>query len=292
MQKGATNDALKMYKQGLALDPVNKAANQNYAVLLMQAGKACEALGSLQKIKRANGSDLSVRASLIESLWKCGNKQAGKDELAEFLQMPAATLDDRMKLAKVLGQDRLFEAAEETLTNVAENAPDFAEGHADLGLLLLRKNQFQDAARQLGRAVQLEPSSSRYSMDLAQVLLKAKQYPTALEFLKAARNRFGTLPEYQYKLAWAHYGLGDVPQAEVELQALVRQHPELDRVHYSLGNCDVALGRLSEAEADYREAIALNPENGSYHGALGQVLRKKGKEGSVRPWQNWKQLCD
>ena len=279
MQKGAASEALKMYRQGLASDPRNETANQNYAFLLMQGGKSCEAVGPLQRLKGMRGGDLSVRASLIESLLKCGNEQAGKQELEEFLQSPSASVDERMNLAKVLVQDHLLDAAQETLENVAGYAPDFPEAHADLGLLLLQKNQFEDAARQLGRAVQLEPSSARYSMDLVQVLLKAKQYPTALEFLKAAKDRFGTLPEYQYKLAWANYGLGYVPQAAAQLEALLQQHPELDRAHYSLGNCYVALGRLPEAEAQYREAITLNSKNGSYHAALGQVLRKKGKDG-------------
>ncbi|HMD87275.1 MAG TPA: tetratricopeptide repeat protein [Terriglobia bacterium] len=279
VQKGAPVEALKMYSQGLALDPRNEEANRNYAFLLLQGGKSCDAVEPLERLKGMKGGDLSVRASLIESLLKCGNEQAGKRELGEFLQLPSATVEDRMKLAKVLAKDHYLEAAEETLENVAGNAPGFAEAHADLGLLLLQKNQFEDAARQLGRAVQLEPSSARYSMDLAQVLLKAKQYPTALEFLKGAKDRFGTLPEYAYKLAWAHYGLGDVPQAVAQLEPLVQQHPELDLAHYSLGNCYVALGRLPEAETRYREAIALNPKNGSYHSALGQVLRKKGPDG-------------
>ena len=40
-----------MYRQGLALDPKNEAANRNYALLLTQEGKACEAVGPLQKFK-------------------------------------------------------------------------------------------------------------------------------------------------------------------------------------------------------------------------------------------------
>ena len=279
MGKGVTDEALKMYSQGLALDPSNDEAIQNYAFLLMQAGKSCEAVTALQRLKGIRREDLTVRVSLIESLLKCGDEQAGKGELEGFLQWPSVTIEDQMKLAKVLAQDHLLEAAEETLENVSRTSPDFAEAHADLGLLLLEKSQFEDAARQLGQAVQLAPNSAEYSMGLAHVLLKAKQYPTALEFLKAVKDRFGMLPEYQYKLAWSYYGLGQVPQAAEQLEALVQQHPELDRVHYSLGDCYVALGRLPEAETEYRRAIALNPKKGSYHAALGQVLRKEGKDG-------------
>jgi len=279
MQKGSMADALKVYSQGLALDPHNEPAIQNYAVLLVHSGKPCEAVAPLRKIKGAKPTDFPARAALIESLWKCGNQAAGKQELAEFLQLPSASSSDRIKLARVLGQDSLLEPAEEALKNVITTSPDFAEAHAELGLLFLQRAQFTDAAYELGRAVQLEPFTARYSLDLAQVLLKEKQYPTALEFLKRVKDRLGNLPEYQYELAWANYGLGYVPQAEALLETLVREHPELDRPRYSLGNCYVALGRLPEAEARYREAIAMNPNNPAYHAALGQVLRKKGPDG-------------
>jgi len=45
VQKGAPAEALKMYSQGLALDPHNEEANRNYAFLLMQSGKASKPSG-------------------------------------------------------------------------------------------------------------------------------------------------------------------------------------------------------------------------------------------------------
>ena len=278
LEKGATVEALEMYKAGLALDPANESANRNYAFLLMKTGKNCEAVKPLERVKGLRAEDLPVRVSLIESFYKCGNRQAGEGELAEFLKLPSATRDNQIKLAKVLAEDHLLEAAELTLQNVIRVFPDDPQAHAQLGALFLGERRFEDAARHLGRAVQLDPTSPDYAMKLAQVLLKAKQYPTALEFLNAVAERFGMLPEYQYKLAWAYYGLGQVPKAATELERLARHHPELDRVHYSLGNCYLALGRLAEAESQYRQAITLNAKRAAYHFALGQALRKQGND--------------
>jgi tetratricopeptide (TPR) repeat protein len=275
MQKKATAEALEMYRQGLALDSTDVAANQNYAFLLMQEGKYREAVAPLERLKRMSGADLSVRVALIESLLKCGEEQRGHAELGEFLDLPSATVEDRMKLAKLLMQDHLRHAAQETLESVLRSSPDLAEAHADLGLLFLQAGQFEEARLHAGRAVQLEPDSADYCMLLAQILLKEKQYPTALAILEATKDRFGSLAVYQYKLAWAHYGLGHVPTAAALLETLVQQHPRLDRAHYSLGDCYVALGKLQKAEAQYRAAIGLNPKDGSYHAALGLVLRKE-----------------
>lgn len=276
LKRGETGGALEAYRQGLALDPENVAANQNYAFLLMRAGKFREAVQPLIKLKGMRGTDLSVRVALIECYLKCGMTQAGQNELKDFFHLPSATPGDEVKLADVLVEDRLDAAAQETFEHVTQIAPGTAEAHAGLGWELLRHGRYEDAARQLGIAVRLAPGSAQYSMRLAEVLLKWQNYPTALAFLRAVKGRFGSLPDYQYKIAWARYGLHQVPEAAAVLEHLVQRHPEIDLAHYSLGNCYLALSRAGEAERQYRLAIQLNPGKGSYYAALGQALRMEG----------------
>jgi tetratricopeptide (TPR) repeat protein len=276
LKKGATSKALDACRKGLALDPDNAPANQNYAFLLMKAGRFREAVQPLTKLKAMTGANLPVRVALIESLLRCGLTRAAQSEINQFLRLPSVTASDEVKLANVLAEDHLLSPAQNVLQHVSDTAPEFAEAHVRLGLLLMGENRYEDAARQSGLAVQLEPASARYSMQLAQVLLKWQNYPTALAFLRAVKDRFGALPDYQYKLAWAQYGLHQVPEAAAVLERLVQQHPDLDLAHYSLGNCYLALSRLNDAERQYQAAIRLNPRRESYVAALGQVLRKEG----------------
>jgi predicted Zn-dependent protease len=249
---------------------------QAHAYSLMRAGKFCEAIGPLQELKSANNIDVPGRAALVESLFKCGKRREGDEELKQFWSLPAATPVDQLNMAKILAEDHFPDESQQTLERLLAASPDNADAHAALGSLLFNQNQYEPAVRHLGRAVQLDPSSGRFAMQLAEALLRAKQYPVALEFLSAVKDRFGAIPEYQYKLAWAHYGMRQLPQAATELEALVRQHPDLDLPHYSLGNCYIVLGRLGEAEQQYRTAIRIKPNKASYYDVLAQVLRKEG----------------
>jgi len=58
MQNGEVDKALEAYREGLARDAEDTAANQNYALLLMGKGGFREAVEPLLRLKRMNGGDV------------------------------------------------------------------------------------------------------------------------------------------------------------------------------------------------------------------------------------------
>ncbi|PYU98519.1 MAG: hypothetical protein DMG26_18485, partial [Acidobacteria bacterium] len=251
------------------------AANQNYALMLMEAGKFREAIAPLERLRKLGNSELAVRVALIESYLKAGMKGEGEREIQAVLKAPGVTPEDQIKLAGVLLEDKQPDIAQEVLEQAVRSAPDSAEAHARLGALLLNKNQYEDAAREEGRAVQLAPESAEYSMLLAEALILWKHYPVALQFLAAVKERFGNLPEYRYKVGLSYYGMHRFPQAVTEFEALADQRHNLDRVQFFLGNSYANMGDLNKAESHFRRAIGLNPKNASYYAALAQLLLKE-----------------
>jgi Flp pilus assembly protein TadD len=189
----------------------------------------------------------------------------------------ASSSEVKLKQAKTLARNNQVDAAQRILEELVNSSPDLAEAHADLGLLLLRKRQFDNAAWQLGRAVQLAPQSAAYSMDLTEVLLQWHHYSTALSFLKAVGPRFGSLPLFKYDLAYSHYGLRQFDEAISIASDLVRQDPRYDLAYYLLGNCYVQLGNLGVAEANYRRALQLNSAKPAYYVALAETERASNK---------------
>ena len=141
------------------VEPDDAAANQNYALLLMEARKFREAIGPLEKLRKLGHSELAVRVALIESYLKAGMKGEGEREIQALLKAPGVTPQDEIRLAGVLLEDKQPDIAQEVLEQAVRSAPDSAEAHARLGALLLSKNQYEDAAKEAGRAVQLAPRS-------------------------------------------------------------------------------------------------------------------------------------
>jgi tetratricopeptide (TPR) repeat protein len=273
-RRGDSKQALQTYRQGLRLDPGDSAANQNFALLLMEAGQFREAIAPLQKLMKLGTTDLSVRVALIESYLKCGMTVEGEREISSFLQIPSATSADKLKLAKVLIEDKQPAEAQSVLEHVARASPDLAEVHALLGRLQAAKDQYEAAAREMGLAVRLSPDTAEYSLRLAEILILWKQYPTAIEFLGAIKHRFGKLLEYQYKLGLTYFALRHIPEAIAVFENLAREHPDLDLVQFFLGNVYQTTGAFDKAEPHYKRAIELNPKQASYYAALAQMLRK------------------
>src|SRR5579863_1736533 len=146
-RKGSNTHAMEMYRRGLALDPEDASANQNYALLLMDAGRFHEAVTPLRKLKTLNGSDLPTRATLIECYLKAKMPEDGGREIQDYLTAPNASPEDKLKLARLLTEDKFPDFAQTVLSSVARQAPDSAQAHAAQGMSLLNESQYEAAGK-------------------------------------------------------------------------------------------------------------------------------------------------
>jgi tetratricopeptide (TPR) repeat protein len=274
MKKGDIEKALEAYRGGLARDPNNVAANQNYALLLMQKHDFRDAVDPLKKLKSLGHDDASTRATLIEACLRAGMKSEGEDEINQFLSGHLATMQQELALAKLLLADEEGRAAEEVLRHATATWPQAPEPHGDLGLLLIQGQQYETAVRELGRAAQLDPDSAKYALGLGEALLRWRHDPVALQYLLAVGQKFGNLPLYKFELGLAYYYLTRFQEALQEFETVAQEQPKSSQVQYLLGGTHQALGELDKAEDCYRKAIALKPDDASYYLTLAALLKK------------------
>lgn len=283
MQSGEVDKALEAYRDGLARDANDMAANQNYALLLMGRRDYREAVEPLLRLKRMNGGDVSTRATLIEAYLKAGMRSEGRNEIGELLSAHHATVPEEVSLAKLLIADGEGEAAAEILRHVTATWPDDAEAHGELGLLFTQSGQYEAAVNELGRAVQLDLHSAKYSLGLGEALLRWRHDPVALQYLLAIRDRFGGLPIYKFQLGLAYFYLTRFPMAIEQFESLAREKPQSSRVQYFLGGSYQAMGELKKAEDCYRKAVALKPDEASYYTTLASLLKKENPADLAEP---------
>jgi predicted Zn-dependent protease len=260
--------------ESLTRGPGNSTADKQYALTLIKAGKYQEAIDRLQVLKKTSPADISIQVELVDAYFRAGKKSEGERETQEALDSSTLSETAGLALAKVLVEDKQPETAHRVLEELATKWPESAVVHAELGLLLSKNSQFEQAAWGLGRAVQLKPESVEYALALAEVLLSWHHYSTALDFVTAEEQRFGKPPELEYCLAYSLYGLRRHDEALARMDKLLEQYPQFDRAYYLKGNCYVDLGDSPKAVASFQKAIQLNPANPSYYIALAEVMRR------------------
>jgi Flp pilus assembly protein TadD len=268
--------AEEAYGRGLALDPSNIPADQNYAFVLTQQGKFREALVPLERLKELRPHDVSARATLVEAYIKVGMTSRGESEIDELLSSHFVTLPEGLGLAKLLVADGEVNPAQRVYESLRSSWPSSAELHGELGLLLSKKEQFREAAVELGQAVQLDPDSVKFSLAYAGALIDSQQYPSARQFLLSAKKRFADQLGFQYQMALTDVCLQRFSDAISELESLERENPGLANVQFLLGGAHELGGDFAKAETAYRKAIHRAPQDSSYYRLLGSLLQKQG----------------
>ena len=277
--RGDLGKAKATYRTGLSLDPHEARALQNYALLLMKTSEYKEAIGPLASLKDAPDLALPTRVSLIECYLKLQEREHAQREIDELLSAGIASPTDETKLGAILIEEGDTDGAEQVLRASLGRQPNQAKAHAALGVILLNKKRFPEAAESLQQAVLLEPDSEEYAMAFAETLLLWKRNRELLMFLKEMEPKFGQSPEFQYKMALAYYGATQLSESIATLEKLLRMNPRRkDHIYYMLGNSYQRMGKVADAEKAYRSAIEINPKDAAYYLELATVLRSQGPD--------------
>lgn len=226
-QAGRLQEAIKAYRQILAVDPGSVQARTYCGAALLDRQRANEAAQLLQ-------TAVSMDPKNVDALCYLGNAQHETGRLA---------------------------AAEKSYRRALAIRPDFARAHNNLGVLLEKLGREGDAAASFRQAVEFEPRYARAYNGLSQALLKLDE---ADEAIAAARRAIEIDP--QYAEASNSYGAalskaGRIDEAIAAYQRALSLHPGFI---FALNNLAVALiiaGRPDEALEACERCLEIDPSS-------------------------------
>jgi tetratricopeptide (TPR) repeat protein len=164
----------------------------------------------------------------------------------------------RSEILQALGLEPVKEAEHvrvETLTN--DTPEDRARRHMRMGQTLDRDGRIEAAITELRRAQQLAPKSLEIQLELGRLLCRGGQ---SEEAVAVTRKITATAPaeEAEAKMlqGWAHRQLGAQDQAERLLNEAVRLNPKSVRALYELGRLYRERGENEKAVDAYDRALA------------------------------------
>ena len=140
-------------------------------------------------------------------------------------------------------QSGIYQNIETVWQTTIRKNPTAWMAHNNLGALLLKKGQLDDAIDHFSKAIEIKPDEASAYANLGNALLNKGELGEAI---------------YQYQKA-------------VELK------PGEAGVHYNLANALLARGEVDDPIAEYQSTLAINPNNADAHNNLGAVLLQQGK---------------
>lgn len=197
------------------------------------------------------------------------------------------------------------ERARTELEKAVQLAPEVADFHYRLGVLLVESDRFADAKAPLAKAIALDPRRARYRLPYALVLGKTGDRPGAVAQLakvlelgptqdemrvgdrtaRALVDPFRGFPQAareQYELALSWLQGDSLVQAQQVLDSLTEKFPDLAIVHATSGLLAVKMDDGGRAISEFRRAIELEPDLAEARMYLGDIYLSRGRPDAAR----------
>lgn len=268
---GRTNDAEKLYKKALDLNPKHGPSLANLGVIAFRAGKTQEAQSDFDQAV-ANDAKLQVSAARANLAWleyqqlrqttvPATRQQLEADALANLQRALAIDNDSVvaytiMALVYMEGADKnrnRLDLADLLLTEGKKRNDKYAPLWNAMGLLQMRRNNVAKALEDFRQAATLDPKLVEARMNVAQIVLSSRNYDEAetqfREVLKQKKNEYAAL-----------VGLGVALRGQ-------------GTVMRSAGQMDKFQQKIDEAEKSYRAAVEVDKNRPDAYYNLGLLYK-------------------
>ncbi len=158
-----------------------------------------------------------------------------------------------------------------------DSDPDDVDVHNNLGNALLQKGRRDEAIAHYHRALAIQPDYAKAHYNLGHALLSTAR-------INEAMSHFQKALAIQPGFAEAHNGLGSAliqtgrgDEAITHFQKALELQPDFAEARYNLGNAFFQKGQLDRAMIHYQMALELQPDHAGIHNNLGWILLQNGR---------------
>ena len=296
-EKGKFQDAERLYRAILQVQPDHPDANHNLGVLFVSAGNLLEGIPLFKLALRANPRVEQTWLSYIGALIQLGHLEEAERALVEGAKsglsaerVQVLSQQVRAAVPRSAGKSKQTRRLSEKRKRLAEkkktrkrkaqgNLSGVAPSQDQINCLFENYN-----AGKLAEAERLAESLSRHfpTHPLAWKVLGAllNQSGKLIESLTAMEKSVELSPndaETHGNLGATLLELNRLDDAEISLRRAIAVNPHLVEAHNNLGATLQELGRLNEAKESLSQAIMLRPDFAKAHNNLGNTLQKLGR---------------
>lgn len=232
LKQGKTQNAIKLAKQILAKDQKNYMAHYFLGKAYLKENKNELALIEYRLVDEnalfGEGiNELDFRKEYAALLI---DKKQQNEALKNYLlltKLDPRNAENFFQIGRIYEENNRYDQALGFMQKAAMLDKKHARAHAEIGLMLYRTKQYNEAKKEIDMALHLSPETYSSYYYLGKILKDAKDIPGAIKaFEKAQRD-----PEFKQKAIIEH------------------------------GSCYMIVGRFDNAMVDFQRAIELDREN-------------------------------
>jgi len=209
-----------------------------------------------------------------------GDSKRAETELNAILQSSPNDIHALNLLGILRAQQQRNDVAEGLFKKAISIQPEFAAGHADLGLLYVQTGKDDLAVAELQQSLKLDPGRKDAQTALvgirrgqARLAAQSGDLEKALALLIEARKLDATDPNVQFDFGIVALRMSLFPDAVDAFDRTLKLRPNDPQALYGLGRAKIALAKFDEAEQVFERYVELRPDDASGHYALGFTLQ-------------------
>jgi predicted Zn-dependent protease len=246
-------------RAGLEAAPRDVSLRESLADLLLQTGKADQAIALLEETVTQKPTDANARVALVRAeLAKRDftRAQSAVDDLAKLRpDAPAAPF-----LSGLIAQAQNHpDAAEADYKRALALEPNAIDALDALTRLQLARGRATEAIARAKSVVEANPHSGAARTLLGQLYIETRAYPQAIAELSEATQLLPKSSTAYRSLAVARLGAGDLAGALTTCEAGLKQLPYDPPLTMSLASIYERQGHVDEAIAQYQALYAHDP---------------------------------
>lgn len=312
-QAGQLQEAERLYRSVLTIEPRHPEANHNLGVMLLGSNRIDDALPYLKRSVEADPASGQTWVSYIDALIQAGRYESAGQVLAlgkgrglagaaiESLERRLALVAPRpapsFRTAQAAPVTVNVQGAQQPLPQTERNAVDamLRSGRIDeaasrvkvlrarhgedpwvwrqLGRILRLQGKNDEAVRALSTATRLAPADAVSHFELGLALDRCGLPLDAEASLRRALQLDQSFADAYNELGMLLERTLREPEAEASYRRALELRPDWAGVHSNLGVAQKYQGKFFEAEASFRRAIELAPEYAGAHVNLAAILK-------------------
>jgi spermidine synthase len=264
LDRGAIDEAARRIGEVVEDEPKNALGRYNLGVALLAAGDAGSAVSQLEQAVELAPDLMGARLSLADALLRLGRLKRSEAVLRELTERARWHADAWDMLGLVAAARKDWSAARRHHSRALILDPYRAESHYNIGIALYEEGRLDAAAQAYKAALRIHPGDAEALNNLGLVYAAAGLFELAIDAYGKAIDAEPRYPEALYNLGLAYRATGRIRQAAETFALALELAPDLEPAREQLDQLGVLDAEVTVEDAgpadEGTEADGGNPD--------------------------------